>query len=152
MNDKLPLVSVIVPMYNAERTISDCIESLIAQLYLNIEIILVDDGSRDNTVSIAKKSEEKYKNLKVIQKKNGGVSSARNVGLSNATGDFICFVDSDDVVKNKYISSFIENYYENKADLIWCGFEVHDKHKDTIVSFKKRVIYGNFEEVFYGYV
>ena len=152
MNDKFPLVSIIVPMYNAEGTISDCIESLINQLYLNIEIILVDDGSRDNTISKVRKYVEKHKNVKIIQKENGGVSSARNAGLCYANGDFICFVDSDDIVKKSYISSFIENYFENKADLIWCGFERQEKHDDMIVNPKKRIIHDNFEDVFLGYV
>lgn len=92
------LISVIVPVYNVERYLNRCVDSLINQTYKNLEIILVDDGSTDNSPRICDDYEKKYEAVKVIHKKNGGQSSARNVGIKQASGDYIGFVDSDDWV------------------------------------------------------
>ncbi len=89
-------VSVIVPAYNCEKYISDCIESLINQTYSDLEILIIDDGSTDKTGSICDDHAENDKRIKVIHKLNGGVSETRNLGIKNATGDCLMFVDSDD--------------------------------------------------------
>lgn len=97
------LISVIVPVYNTEKYLKRCIESLIQQTYINIEIILVNDGSTDNSFEICKDFKKKYKNITLINKKNGGLSSARNAGITAANGDYIAFLDSDDwVVRDCY--------------------------------------------------
>lgn len=90
-------VSIIVPMYQSEKTISDTINSLLKQTYKNIEIIIVDDGSFDSGNKIAKEYEYKYNNVKVIKKENGGLSSARNFGIKNSNGEYIGFCDADDI-------------------------------------------------------
>ena len=100
------LVSIIVPLYNKEHQIKRCIESLLKQTYKNIEIIIIDDGSSDNSYIIA--SSYKDTRLNVYKKENGGVSSARNFGIEKATGDYIAFVDSDDWVDKNYISDFFK--------------------------------------------
>ena len=89
-------VSIIVPIYNQENYLRECIESLINQTYTDIEILLIDDGSTDNSLKICKEYQKKDKRIKVITKENGGLSSTRNVGLDHVTGDFIMFCDSDD--------------------------------------------------------
>lgn len=89
-------VSVIVPVYNQEKYLDECIESIINQSYNNLEIILVDDGSTDNSLEICKKYKKQDKRIKLIHKENGGLSSSRNAGLKEATGDYIMFCDSDD--------------------------------------------------------
>ncbi len=95
-----PKISIIVPVYNVEEYIGRCVESLLCQTYTNIEILLVNDGSIDNSLVICKEFESKYPNvIKVLNQENKGQSSARNYGLRNATGEFIGFVDSDDWVE-----------------------------------------------------
>lgn len=113
-------ISVIIPVYNAEKVVKKCLNSIINQYYKNIEIIIVNDGSNDNTLSIIKSLKDKR--IKVINKQNGGVSSARNVGINNSTGKYIVFVDADDYLPknaistlydklNKDIDFVIGNYY-----------------------------------------
>lgn len=126
---KDPLISIIVPVYKVEPYLTKCINSMLNQLYNNIEIILVDDGSPDNCGVICDEFAEKDKRVRVIHKKNGGQAEARNVGLDMARGEYITFIDSDDYVSNDYIShlyQLIEKYdvpisitdliYFNKGD------------------------------------
>ena len=99
INKEHPLISVIVPIYKVEKYLSKCIESIIAQEYSNIEIILVDDGSPDNCGKICNDYAIKDNRIKVIHKENGGLSSARNAGIDIAQGEYIGFVDSDDTIE-----------------------------------------------------
>lgn len=117
MNDK---ISIIVPVYNAEKTLVKCIESLVSQLYTNIEIILVNDGSKDSSLDICRKYSEMDERIVVIDKSNGGVSTARNTGLDNATGDFVMFCDSDDIVSCSWCQVMIDEYEANV--LTMCKF------------------------------
>lgn len=94
--DTLPLISIIIPMYNVEGFISECLDSVIAQTYKNIEIIIVDDGSTDNSHKIASSYLEKDNRIKIFQKQNGGLSDARNFGIEKSSGMFLFFLDSDD--------------------------------------------------------
>ena len=98
----MPLISIIIPGYKAERYLNMCIESLVNQTYKNIEIILVDDGSPDSCPAICDEWSKKDSRITVIHKKNGGVSTARNMALDIANGDYITFVDSDDSVTFNY--------------------------------------------------
>ena len=91
-----PIISVIVPVYKVENYIRRCLDSLVAQTYRHLEILLVDDGSPDSSGAICEEYAEKDSRIKVIHKENGGLSSARNAALDVATGDYIAFVDSDD--------------------------------------------------------
>src|SRR5690554_319094 len=100
------LFSIIVPVYNTERYLKKCIESIINQSYTNIEIILVNDGSEDLSPSICNEYSKKDPRIKVIHKRNGGLSDARNHGIKAATGDFILFVDSDDYIKDDACEKF----------------------------------------------
>ena len=101
------LVSLIVPVYKAEKYIHQCIDSLLAQSYNNIEIVLVDDGSPDNCGAICDEYSSKDNRIKVIHQKNGGVSAARNTGIAHSRGEWIAFVDADDKVTNDYIEKLI---------------------------------------------
>ena len=101
---KYPLISIIVPVYNVERYLPECLESLINQTYPNLEIILVDDGSTDNCPRILDSYKKRDNRIKVIHKVNGGSVSARSVGLCVARGDFITFVDPDDYVDNDFVA------------------------------------------------
>ena len=112
-------ISVIIPVYNREKYIAACLDSILSQTYKNIEIICVDDCSTDNSLHILKKYEAKDNRIKVIAlKNNGGVSNARNTGIETATGDYIAFVDSDDTIDCNMFSEMIEAAEQNKADII----------------------------------
>lgn len=108
-------ISVIVPVYNAEKTLRECVDSILSQEYKNIELLLVDDGSKDSSPSICDEYAAKDKRVKVFHKPNGGVSSARNLGLDNAQGEWITFVDSDDFVTENY---FTCDEIKSNTDLI----------------------------------
>lgn len=103
-----PLISVIVPIYKVEDYLNECVESIINQTYNNIEIILVDDGSPDNCPRICDEWARRDSRIRVIHKKNGGLSSARNVGVENAKGEYISFIDSDDTI----LPEFLEQLYK----------------------------------------
>lgn len=91
-----PLISVIVPIYNVEKYLARCVDSIVNQTYKNLEIILVDDGSPDRCPQMCDDYAEKDSRIKVVHKKNGGLSDARNAGMAVATGEYISFIDSDD--------------------------------------------------------
>ena len=114
------LISVIVPVFNVENFIDVCISSLIKQSYSNIEIILVDDGSTDESGLHCDKWAEVDKRIKVFHQANGGLSAARNTGLNHASGDYICFVDSDDFVMEDYVKCMVDAIEETDADVAIC--------------------------------
>lgn len=111
-----PLVSIIVPVYNVEEYLDECVESLVNQTYPDIEIILVDDGSPDNCAHMCDAWAKRDSRIKVIHKENGGVSSARNAGLDIANGEWIWFVDSDDIAEKNALEDLLSN--TDDADLI----------------------------------
>ena len=92
------LISVVIPVYNAQKTLSRCIESLLRQTYSCFEIVLVNDGSKDDSLNVCKEYAEKYSCISVVDVKNGGVSRARNLGMIHSKGEYVVFVDSDDYV------------------------------------------------------
>lgn len=116
------LISIIVPVYNAEKTLERCISALIGQTHQNIEIILVNDGSKDRSLEICHCFAEKDSRILVIDKPNGGVSSARNAGLDAAKGEFVMFCDSDDWAEPNWCEELLSHHKENC--LIMCGFYV----------------------------
>ena len=106
----LPIVSVIVPVYNTEKYLPECIESVLFQSYTDFELLLIDDGSTDGSGLICDEYARKDFRIKVVHKSNGGVSSARNEGLDIARGEYVCFVDSDDWVCKDYLKKFSIGY------------------------------------------
>ena len=125
------LISIIVPVYNVENVINYCVESILSQTYTNFELILVNDGSIDSSGDLCDKYAEKDKRINVIHKKNGGVSSARNVGVTKANGEFICFVDSDDYLERFFLEELIKekNLFPG-FDSVWCGFQTVNGYKN----------------------
>ena len=110
--------SVIIPVYNAEQTLARCLDSLLAEHYSDVEIILVNDGSKDSSGSICREYTEKHSNIRCIDKENGGVSTARNAGLDIASGDFVLFVDSDDYVLPGFFSILDDALRKSPCDLV----------------------------------
>lgn len=114
------LISVIIPVYNVEDYLRDCVKSVLNQSYKNIEIILINDGSTDKSGMICDRFHLEDKRIKVIHKENGGLSDARNVGIKNASGSYITFIDSDDIVNVDFIKSLYECLKTNKSDISVC--------------------------------
>lgn len=134
MNEEL--LSIIVPIYKVEKYIHQCIDSIINQTYKNIEIILVDDGSPDSCGSICEEYAKKDVRVKVIHKRNGGLSDARNEGLKIAKGKYIGFVDSDDYIKEDMYEYLYNLIIENQAEISTCGFFLKYENEEKIVESK----------------
>lgn len=115
-----PKVSIIVPVYNVEQYLPRCIDSILTQTFTDFELLLIDDGSHDKSGKICDEYAEKDSRIRVFHKENGGVSSARNIGLYNAQGEWIAFIDSDDWVGDKWLNGFVSS--DLSADLIIQGF------------------------------
>lgn len=114
-----PAISVIVPVYNAEKTLRQCVDSILAQECKDFELLLIDDGSKDGSPAICDEYAEKDARVRVFHKENGGVSSARNVGLDHAKGEWITFIDSDDYITGGYL----EGVTDRKEDVIIKGYD-----------------------------
>lgn len=128
-SNTFPLISVIIPIYNTKEYLSKCIESVINQTYKNLEIILVDDGSTDGSEKVCDEYIKKDSRIIVIHKENGGISSARNVGMEVAKGEYIAFVDSDDWIEVQMYEKMQELYWENDADIVICGYRKINDNK-----------------------
>lgn len=121
-------VSIIVPIYNAEKTIKRCIDSILNQSYKNFELLLINDGSKDQSLEIIK--EYKDKRIVVIDKKNEGVAKTRNLGIKKATGDYIMFIDNDDYIDSDYVDTYVNEIINSKSDLVIGGYRrVNNKKK-----------------------
>lgn len=135
------LISIIVPIYNKENTLKKCVDSLVAQTYKNLEIILVDDGSVDNSLAIATKYTNIDERIKVLKKNNGGVCSARNLALEIVAGRYITFVDSDDWIGDNFLESMYSVAQKSNADIVFSKF-IYDK-----VSTNEQVIKQSAESI-----
>ena len=120
----MAVVSIIVPVYNVEKHLEATISSILAQTFTEFELILVDDGSIDNSAAICDAFKNKDSRVRVFYKKNGGVSSARNRGLKEATGTFVMFADSDDIVDSMWVESLLKTMTTSEADLAICSYLV----------------------------
>ena len=120
--EKMEKISVIVPVYRAEKYIERCITSIVNQTYEELEILLIDDGSPDKCPQICEEWAKKDGRIEVIHKENEGVSSARNIGISKASGDYIVFVDSDDFLDSEFLYKMIKCLKKNNSDMAICNF------------------------------
>ena len=121
MNNEM--VSVIIPIYNTQKYLKRCMDSVIEQTYQNIEIILIDDGSSDNSLEICKKYQENDKRVYIISGKNCGVSHARNLGIDKAKGKYLYFVDSDDYLEKEAIEKMLIEYKMRNNQLVIAGYK-----------------------------
>lgn len=133
------LVSIIIPVYNVEMYLEECLNSVINQTYANLEIILIDDGSTDKSWEICDEFAKKDNRIKVIHQKNAGVSSARNKGLDSLSGEFVTFIDSDDTIEKEHIENMV-NLLEDDIDIVCMPFvqveNLTHKEFDAIMAFK----------------
>ena len=118
-----PKISIIVPVYNVEQYLENCINSVLNQSFRNFQLILVDDGSKDSSGEICDRFVLKDSRVKVIHKPNAGVSAARNAGIDIATGQFICFIDSDDWIESEYLQKIVDEIYD--FDILFFGSVWH---------------------------
>ena len=135
-------VSIIVPVYNVEKYLEKCFKTLKEQTYSNIEIILIDDGSRDNSGELCDLLAEQDERVVVIHKENGGLSDARNVGIKKSTGEYIVCVDSDDFVEKNYIKDMVEIQKKYNVEIVQCDYYICDengnyKKENKIISEEK---------------
>lgn len=137
----MPRISVIVPFYNVEGYIEKCLETLVNQTFQDIEIILVNDGSKDRSEEIAKKFANRYENKIVyLEKENGGLSSARNFGLAHARGEYVAFVDSDDYIEKNMYEKMYNLIIKERSDMVECDFYWEYPNKKKIDTGK---LYNN---------
>ena len=140
---KCPQISVVVPVYNVEKYLHRCVDSILSQTFVDFELILVDDGSTDKSGFICDEYAKKDGRIKTIHKENGGLSSARNAGIENSSGIYVCFVDSDDWVSNiylEYLYSIIKKY---DADIVSADYVITNAEKvDFFSESKEKVIFG----------
>lgn len=146
MND---LISVIVPVYKVEKYLTKCIDSIINQTYKNLQIILVDDGSPDNCGKICDSYAKKDKRIRVIHKKNGGLSDARNAGIESAKGEYLAFIDSDDYIAPDMLEKLHKALTDADADMSICSFKyiwedasMTDEELNNSSPIKNEVLYG----------
>ena len=116
------LITIIIPIYNRAKTLPECLDSIINQEHSEFECLLIDDGSHDDSLKVCNDYADKDSRFRVFHKTNGGVGSARNLGLENATGEWVAFVDSDDIIAPNHLSQFataIQKY--PNVDILFCG-------------------------------
>ena len=135
IKDEKIKISIVIPVYNCERYLDNCLNSIINQTYTDFEVIVVDDGSTDKSCEIYKCYEEKDQRIKIIKQKNSGVSKARNKGIDNAKGKYLFFIDADDIIKSNMLEVMYNSIVKNDGDIAFSGFKVKGnnlRHNDTI--------------------
>lgn len=125
-----PLLSVVIPVYHVEKYIRQCLDSVLAQTYTNMEIIIVDDGGTDGSLAICQGYARKDERIRIITQENGGPSKARNAGVKYSTGDFITFIDSDDFIHPDMFSVMLSFFEKHNVDIISCSSTRKEKIKD----------------------
>lgn len=135
-------VSIIVPVYNMEKRINKCLDSLVNQTYKNIEIIIINDGSMDHSLDIIREYQSKDSRIKVINQRNMGISEARNNGLAIATGEYICFADSDDYVELDMIEELVNKINMDKSDIVVCDYYMFDDQTRKVIEVGYNELFG----------
>ena len=128
------LISVIVPVYNVEEYLEECLNSILVQTYTNLEILIVNDGSTDNSLEILQEFSQRDSRITIFTKENGGLSSARNLAIDEAKGEYFTFIDSDDYIEENYIEYLMKSLIDNEADIsiVNSYHMINGKRKDII--------------------
>ncbi len=134
------LVSVIVPVFNVAPYLAEALDSVINQTYRNLEIIVVDDGSTDDSGKICDEYAAKDNRIQIVHIKHQGVSVARNTGLDLMKGELVAFLDPDDAYKPEFIDTMVNTMYREKADIVLCGMTIYKTTKRMNTSGKKRIL------------
>ena len=145
------LISVIIPVYNCEKYIKRCLESVIKQSYANFEVIVINDGSIDNSLEVIKEVSQEDKRIRIVSQENKGVSYSRRHGVEIANGDYITFIDADDYIESRFLETMYNEIIKNKVGLVCCnsidvGIETTDINnpilKNEIVSDTNKLLKG----------
>lgn len=142
-----PLVSIIVPVYNAEIFLNKCIDSILTQTYRNIELLLIDDESKDNSGKICDEYASLDKRVRVIHKVNTGVAATRNIGLEEATGEYISFVDSDDYIAPNMLEVLVSKACEYDSDIVMCKYFIDRSGEISCSSMRYEEVYDGEEKI-----
>ncbi len=150
----MDLVTIIVPVYNVENYLNRCLDSIIKQSYKNLDIILINDGSTDNSLKICNNYAKNDTRITVINIENSGPSICRNIGLEKAKGSYISFVDSDDYIEKNFIETLLKNQENTNADVVGCSINVNDVNGDIfdayndyeLVTYKKNTLIKEYLE------
>lgn len=146
----MPIISLIIPVFNTEQHLLRCIDSILDQSFTDYELILVNDGSTDDSLTICKRYADKDLRVIVIDKPNGGASSARNAGIDRSKGDYICFVDADDYVSQDYLGDLYQDMCsENDIDLVMHGMIQVKEDRKTVISFPRSEMFNLDEGSFF---
>lgn len=148
-----PVVSIVVPIYNVEQYLEECVDSILDQTYMNLQVILVNDGSPDRCGEIIEKYRSADKRVVAVHKENGGAPSARNEGIKHAIGDYIAFVDSDDILHHNYIHELLKAALDDEAEIAVCDFIRFRKAKpyDTETYEKRKMLIDRSMAIFEMY-
>lgn len=146
----MPIISVVVPVYDVEKYLYDCVDSILTQSFTDLELILVDDGSPDNCPSICDEYEKSDKRVKVIHQKNQGLSAARNAGINVAVGEYITFIDSDDMIHQEYLKMLYDTLIYNGGEVAITRFQLFSNPGDldlhnSIPTKRNDIVYTNTE-------
>ena len=152
-------VSIVVPVYNVEKYLKRCVDSLIGQSYPNLEILLVDDGSKDSSLSICKEYELKDSRIRALHKENEGLGLTRNYGIERATGKYITFVDSDDYLTSDAVEAMLGKaeatdadvvianmFYKDEEMIVYCNFSNQEVGYDTSILNDEKILIKNYEK------
>jgi len=137
-----PLVSIVIPVYNVEQYLRQCLDSVVHQTYDNLEIVCVNDGSPDNSIDILREYERKDQRVKVVDIENQGLSEARNVGTANCNGDFLLYIDSDDWIDLETVESSLRAVQEHDSDLVlWNYIKEYDGYSRPVLVFHEKSVF-----------
>ncbi len=151
MTEQKQLVSVVIPLYNAEKYIEETMQSILNQTYQNIEIIVVDDGSKDQSPTIVKELQRKHpEKVRYIHQKNQGVSVARNTGIEHANGEYVAFLDSDDLWHPSKIEKQVQSMHLNNMDACYCGYMNFYEETGEKVEHVTNFIKGDMTKAFFN--
>ena len=146
MNQNSKIISIIVPIYNSEKYLERCINSILNQTYTNFELILINDGSKDSSLKICRKYASKDNRIVVIDKENEGVSIARNMGIQRAKGELISFVDADDYIEKTFLEDMLNVMSKYNVDYVTCGYNrVYDDHTEHINNDLSEICMTSYE-------
>ncbi|MBQ1373191.1 glycosyltransferase family 2 protein [Candidatus Saccharibacteria bacterium] len=126
------IISVIIPVYNVEKYVGKCLDSVVRQKYENLDIVIIDDGATDGSGAICDEFAKKDKRVRVFHKENGGLSDARDFGIKKAKGEIIAFVDSDDFISEDYVSAMYDEMVKKNADVVVCGYNMMKPKREAI--------------------
>lgn len=141
------MVSIIIPVYNAEKYLHRCVDSVLKQTYQNLEILLIDDGSEDGSGAICDEYADQDCRVRVIHKENTGVSDTRNVGLDSASGEYILFVDSDDYIDEVMVENLFDRALKDNSDIVMCRYCIDRAGAISTINMHYKDEYAGFEDI-----